>query len=314
MVCIVVCCSMIHCVTSVLHCVAVCHCELHCDTKCSSMLRYSPNCVAPSVTSCVAVCCSLLQCVTLYFSVVKCDIAWGSALQNVAVCCSLSHHVSVWCSARWRVAVLCSVLQFVVVCYTVPWLRTVFAVFHHVDSFGACYRPCKSPAIDSFGACYRPCNRATTVFSFWFVMPPHSYKTQLPQRRMQVVRSNKVARKRLTEPNGTPAMDCGCEEICKRSLVAGIHKRRIEQNSSNFTKEEKNKNSRTRENKCYPAARDAFGETNVIYRQLYCQSCKTLSVSVFVPVSLCVCAFCVLMYSRELHHSVIHMIFLFHGT
>jgi len=33
--------------------------------------------------------------------------------------------------------------------------------------------------------------------------------TQLPQRRIQVVRSNKVARKRLTESNGTPAMDFG---------------------------------------------------------------------------------------------------------
>jgi len=31
--------------------------------------------------------------------------------------------------------------------------------------------------------------------------------TQLTQRRIQVVRSNKVARKRLTELNGTPAMD-----------------------------------------------------------------------------------------------------------
>jgi len=33
--------------------------------------------------------------------------------------------------------------------------------------------------------------------------------TQLPQRRIQVVRSNKVARKRLTKSNGTPAMDLG---------------------------------------------------------------------------------------------------------
>jgi len=37
--------------------------------------------------------------------------------------------------------------------------------------------------------------------------------TQLPQRRMQVVRSNKVARKRLTESNGTPAMDLGPKNI-----------------------------------------------------------------------------------------------------
>ena len=39
--------------------------------------------------------------------------------------------------------------------------------------------------------------------------------TQLPQRRLQV-RSNKVAQKRLTESNGTPAMDFDCERIRKR--------------------------------------------------------------------------------------------------
>jgi len=33
--------------------------------------------------------------------------------------------------------------------------------------------------------------------------------TQLHQRRIQLVRSNKVARKRLTESNGTPPMDLG---------------------------------------------------------------------------------------------------------
>jgi len=40
--------------------------------------------------------------------------------------------------------------------------------------------------------------------------------TQLPQGRMKVVRSNKVARKRLSESNGTPAMDFECREIRKR--------------------------------------------------------------------------------------------------
>jgi len=40
--------------------------------------------------------------------------------------------------------------------------------------------------------------------------------TALHQRRIRVVRSNKVARKRLTEWNGTPAMDFVCEEIRKR--------------------------------------------------------------------------------------------------
>jgi len=40
--------------------------------------------------------------------------------------------------------------------------------------------------------------------------------TQLQQRCIQVVRSNKVARKRLTKSNSTPAMDFGYEEIRKR--------------------------------------------------------------------------------------------------
>jgi len=43
--------------------------------------------------------------------------------------------------------------------------------------------------------------------------------TPLQQRRIQVVRSNKVARKRLTESNGTPAMDVGCEETHKRKYT-----------------------------------------------------------------------------------------------
>jgi len=49
------------------------------------------------------------------------------------------------------------------------------------------------------------------VFGFWFLACDGATQvaTQLPQRRIQVVRSNKVALKRLTESNGTPAMDLG---------------------------------------------------------------------------------------------------------
>jgi len=54
-------------------------------------------------------------------------------------------------------------------------------------------------------------NSRLSVFGFWFVMPYAA--TQLPrqlhQTRIQVVRSNKEARKRLTESKGTPAMDLG---------------------------------------------------------------------------------------------------------
>jgi len=46
---------------------------------------------------------------------------------------------------------------------------------------------------------------------FWFLVCNTStqLEIQLPQRSIQVVRSNKVARKRLTESNGTPTMDLG---------------------------------------------------------------------------------------------------------
>jgi len=47
------------------------------------------------------------------------------------------------------------------------------------------------------------------VYVFWFLVcnAATQLATQLPQRRIQVVRSNKVARKRLTESNGTPMLD-----------------------------------------------------------------------------------------------------------
>jgi len=55
-------------------------------------------------------------------------------------------------------------------------------------------------------------------FGFWFLVcyANTQVATQLHQRRVQVVRSNKVAQKRLTESNGTPAVDFGSEEIRKR--------------------------------------------------------------------------------------------------
>jgi len=48
-------------------------------------------------------------------------------------------------------------------------------------------------------------------FTFWFLVcyADTQLATQVQQRRIHVVRSNKVARKRLTKSNGTPAMDLG---------------------------------------------------------------------------------------------------------
>ena len=50
-----------------------------------------------------------------------------------------------------------------------------------------------------------------TCTEFWFLVwyADTQLATPLQHRRIQVVRSNKVARKRLTESKGTPAMDLG---------------------------------------------------------------------------------------------------------
>jgi len=69
--------------------------------------------------------------------------------------------------------------------------------------------------------CARSCctwraNCVDSGFWFWVCDATTQLATQLQQRRIQVVRSNKVARKRLTESNSTPAMDFGFEEIRKR--------------------------------------------------------------------------------------------------
>ena len=47
------------------------------------------------------------------------------------------------------------------------------------------------------------------LFLFLFCNAATQLATQLHQRRIQVVRSNKVPWKNLTESNGTPAMDLG---------------------------------------------------------------------------------------------------------
>jgi hypothetical protein len=50
---------------------------------------------------------------------------------------------------------------------------------------------------------------------FWFLVfyTDTQLANQLQQTRIQVVRSNKVARKRLTESNGTLAMDLGHMDV-----------------------------------------------------------------------------------------------------
>jgi len=52
---------------------------------------------------------------------------------------------------------------------------------------------------------------AVRVIGFWFLVcyAATQLATQLQQKCIQVVCSNEEARKRLTESNGTPAMDLG---------------------------------------------------------------------------------------------------------
>ena len=72
------------------------------------------------------------------------------------------------------------------------------------------------------------------VFSFWFAMPPGTHLAiQLPQERIQVVRSNRVAWKRQAESNGTPAMDLGFEDIRKTQIYK---QKRNKQNTLNRKK------------------------------------------------------------------------------
>jgi len=55
------------------------------------------------------------------------------------------------------------------------------------------------------------------VFGFWFVVPPQ-LAIQVQQERIQVVRSNRVARKRPAKSNGTPAMDLGHEQLVLKRM------------------------------------------------------------------------------------------------
>jgi len=56
---------------------------------------------------------------------------------------------------------------------------------------------------------------------FWFLVcyAATQLATQLRQRCIQVVRSTKEARKRLTESNGTPAMDLGHRMLFLSSII-----------------------------------------------------------------------------------------------
>jgi len=86
---------------------------------------------------------------------------------------------------------------------------------------------------------------STTTFGFWILVcyADTQLVDQLQQTRIQVVRSNRVARKRPAESNGTPAMDSGhmiidltytfaycCEEDIR--IRRHTNKREIEQNTN----------------------------------------------------------------------------------
>jgi len=79
------------------------------------------------------------------------------------------------------------------------------------------------------GRTLHACVSLRVEIGFWFLVcyATTQLATQLQQRCIQVVRSNKEARNHLTGSNSTPAMDFGCEEIRKRKYT----QRRIEQNT-----------------------------------------------------------------------------------
>ena len=117
--CVVVCCS-------VLHCVAVCT-HFHLGRTCTSTC--TPRLVRTYERECVAVCCSVLQCAAACTPIASLGVhahphvcldfyarhVWErmccSVLKCVAVCCSVLQCVAVCCSVLQCVAVCCSVLQ-----------------------------------------------------------------------------------------------------------------------------------------------------------------------------------------------------------
>jgi len=62
----------------------------------------------------------------------------------------------------------------------------------------------------------------TGLFFFWFLVcyADTQLATQLQQRCIQVVCSNKEARRRLNESNGTPAMDLGHKNVVLKYTFA----------------------------------------------------------------------------------------------
>ena len=90
----------------------------------------------------------------------------------------------------------------------------------------------------------KPTERA--VLGFWFLVcyAATQLAIQLSKEHIQVVRSNRVARKRPAESNGTPAMDLGFEDRRKRKYTnkRGINKTHIHKHAtcrnSTYTKKE----------------------------------------------------------------------------
>jgi hypothetical protein len=91
-----------------------------------------------------------------------------------------------------------------------------------------------------------PLARNFIVSGFWCLIcyADTQLAIQLHQERIQVVRSNWLARNRPAELNGTPAMDLGFENICKRKHTnkRGINKTHIHKHAtcrnSTYTKKE----------------------------------------------------------------------------
>jgi len=100
-------------------------------------------------------------------------------------------------AARWRFRV------------STTWTVQIFMPHFHVQTFSQQIRCHSNGWLWRFETWKNPALPLTFAYrlGFWFVVcyAATQLATPLHQNRIQVVRSNKVARKRLTESNGTPA-------------------------------------------------------------------------------------------------------------
>jgi len=118
----VCCCSVLQRLVELGSVLAICFSVLQCGVVslhcCCIMSQYGAKFskLLKCVLQQVPVCCNISHCVAVCCSVLRCVAVCCSVLQCVAVCCSVLQRVTVCCSVLQCVALCCSVLQCVAVC------------------------------------------------------------------------------------------------------------------------------------------------------------------------------------------------------